>query len=76
MKIVASTTSMLEEPYWRIEEQNPLMDVNEILPRVISAVSFPIFLFKRGEILQIQSYGQKQTSNEEPTQLKMVRYLE
>ena len=25
MKIVASTTSMLEEPYWRIEEQNSLM---------------------------------------------------
>ena len=25
MRIVASTSSMLEEPYWRIEEPNPLM---------------------------------------------------
>ena len=25
MRIVASTASMLEEPYWRIEEPNPLM---------------------------------------------------
>ena len=25
MIIVASTASMLEEPYWRIEEPNPLM---------------------------------------------------
>ena len=25
MRIVASTTSMLEEPYWRIEEPNPWM---------------------------------------------------
>ena len=26
MKIVTSTGSMLEEPYWRIEEPNPLID--------------------------------------------------
>ena len=26
MRIVASTASMLEEPYWRIEEPNPLID--------------------------------------------------
>ena len=26
MRIVASTARMLEEPYWRIEEPNPLMD--------------------------------------------------
>ena len=25
MRIVASMASMLEEPYWRIEERNPLM---------------------------------------------------
>ena len=25
MRKVASTASMLEEPYWRIEEPNPLM---------------------------------------------------
>ena len=25
MRIVESTPSMLEEPYWRIEEPNPLM---------------------------------------------------
>ena len=25
MRIVASTASMLEEPYWRIEEPNPLI---------------------------------------------------
>ena len=30
MRIVASTASMLEEPYWRIEEPNPLMaDLSE-----------------------------------------------
>ena len=26
MRIVASTASMLEEPYWRIEEPNPFLD--------------------------------------------------
>ena len=26
MRIVASTASKLEEPYWRIKEPNPLMD--------------------------------------------------
>ena len=26
MRIVASTASMLEEPFWRIEEPNPLID--------------------------------------------------
>ena len=25
MRIVASTASLLEEPYWRIEEPNPLI---------------------------------------------------
>ena len=31
MRIVASMTSMLEEPYWRIEEPNPLMaDQSEV----------------------------------------------
>ena len=42
----------------------------------VQIARFPIFLFKRGEILQIQSHGQNQTSSEEPTQLKMVRSLE
>ena len=31
MRIVTSTESMLEEPYWRIEEPNPLMaEQNEL----------------------------------------------
>ena len=40
---------------------------------MISAARFPIFMFKRIEILQIQAYGQKQKSSEEPQQLKTAR---
>ena len=40
---------------------------------MISGARFPILLFKRGEMLQNQSYGQKQTLSEEPTQVKMAR---
>ena len=51
-------------------------NVDEIDLRMISAERFPIYLFERGEILHIESYGQKQTYSEEPTQLKLFRSLE
>ena len=50
-------------------------NVDEIVPRMISVTCFPIFLFKRIELLQIQAYGQKKKSSEEPQQLKTVRSL-
>ena len=36
MRIVASTASMLEEPYWRIDESNPLKTAERIINEATS----------------------------------------